>query len=56
MKTIIEFKDGHSEVVDDGMPSCCADTNTVGCIDSESMCLTDDVPLDVVKRIVFEND
>lgn len=57
MKTTIEFKDGHVEVVEDGMPVCMAgEEQSVGCIDSESVCLTDDVPLNYISRIIFEND
>lgn len=56
MRTIIHFKDGHAEIVDDAMPSFSADTNSVGCIDSGSTCLTDDVPLNLIAQVTFEND
>lgn len=57
MRTLIEFKDGHTEEVEDGMPVCSVDSDTVvGCIDAESVCLTDDVPLHLIARIIFEND
>lgn len=63
MKTIIEFKDGHSEVKDDLCPSfdltefsdeTGADIPTVCCIDVEGNVMTDDVPLNLIKRVVFE--
>lgn len=57
MKTTFEFKDGHDEVIEDGMPVCSVDADVVvGCIDTDSVCLTDDVPLNLISKIVFEND
>lgn len=58
MNTTIEFKDGHTEIVDDGMPSFGDgdDDITVYCVDTDMGILTDDVPLSLISRVVFEND
>lgn len=58
MKTVIEFKDGHSETVEDAAPSFGDGDNemTVYCIDADMGILTDDVPLSLIARVIFEND
>lgn len=57
MKTIIEFKDGHAETVEDAAPTVYFDSeNSVSFIDTDCGVVGDDVPLEMVKRIIFEND
>lgn len=59
MKLIIEFKDGHTEVVEDAMPNFSPDHElgpVLTGMDNDCGLITDDVPLNVVKRVVWEND
>lgn len=55
MKTIIEQKDGNSEQYDDAFPSFDVEDQTMTLIDSKSNVLGDDVPLALIRRVIFEN-
>jgi hypothetical protein len=59
MKMTLEFIDGHNEVVEDVYPSFMpaeesGDTATVCGIDEASSNVTDDIPLSLIKRIIWE--
>lgn len=54
MKTTIEFKDGHVESYEDVMPNCYE--GEVSLIYTDCSGLGDEVPIETVQRIVFEND
>lgn len=58
MKTIIQFKDGRSQTVEDAAPSFGDGDGemSVYCIDADMGILTDEVPLSLIARVVFEND
>lgn len=59
MQTIIEYRNGYVQVIDDGMPCCGVDDEgalDVMCVDGESKCLTDNIPLVLINKITFEND
>jgi hypothetical protein len=54
MKTIIDYKDGRHEVIEDAMPSPYCDE--FSCIDENAEIVLDTVPLDTIRRVVFIND
>jgi hypothetical protein len=54
MKTIIEFEDGKIEERDDVVPSIDIEENhTVCLVSSDYEIISDDIPLDLIKRIIF---
>lgn len=64
MKTTIEYKGGQAanptraaiEEFPDAMPSFSADEMDLYLIDTESSVLTDPIPIDAIRRVIFEND
>lgn len=54
MRTTVYFKDGHSETYDDVAPNVYE--GTLSLLDSECGVIGDDVPLNLIQRIVFDND
>lgn len=62
MKTILEFLDGYVETVEDHYPvfnlTAADDEDQIGpmvsCADADSTITGDDVPLNLLKRVVFE--
>lgn len=56
MRTLIEFRDGHTEEVRDGMPVCDGEGYTVCFVNRNSGVIVDDMDLRLIARIIFEND
>lgn len=56
MRTVIHFRDGHAEVIDESFPSIDTEYSVMSCVNSDSEVLTDDVPLSVIALITWEND
>lgn len=54
MQTTIEYKDGRIETTPNAAPSINMELRSIGLMDSESTCLTDDEPLDLISKIIFE--
>lgn len=62
MKTIIEFLDGRVTSVSDGCPCFdlqpADDSDQIGpcvfCMDEDNGVVSDEIPLNLVKRVVFE--
>lgn len=56
MKTIIEFKDGHTETVEDAAPSADPETGLMGFVEADNGVSCDDVPIALIKRVIFETE
>lgn len=52
MRTIVEFKDGHTETIEDVGPNVYE--GMVSLVDAEDGVVGDDVPVELISRVIFE--
>lgn len=56
MKTIIEFKDGQTSIVEDAAPCAQTEDNVMGFVGPNMEVVADDISLSNIKRVIFEAD
>lgn len=57
MRTILEFKTGHGEVLEGTFPDfTLEDDPTICCVDKDGHVVTDEIPLEIIKRVIWEAD
>lgn len=58
MKLTLHFKDGHAETVEDAMPTFTegedGESMLVSGMNKNCECVTDDVPMELLTRVVWE--
>lgn len=53
MKTVIHFKDGSVEFIENSAPSIQMEDRMIGFVDSSMSVIADDIPVDEVKQVIW---